>query len=51
MPAWSRPVAEGQVRGDPDRALLLAGGDELEEEVRGVAIEGIKATTSITMSL
>ena len=34
------PPPEGQVRGDHDRALLVAGGDELEEEVRGVLVEG-----------
>jgi hypothetical protein len=30
---------EGQVRGDHDRALLVAGCDELEEQVRRVLVE------------
>jgi hypothetical protein len=34
------PAAEGQVRGDHDRALFVAGGDELEEQVRRVVVEG-----------
>ena len=34
------PAAEGQVGGDHDRALFVAGGDELEEQVRRVVIEG-----------
>ena len=33
------PAAEGQVRGDHDRAVFVAGGDELEEQVRGVLVE------------
>ena len=34
------PAAEWQVRCDDDRALLVAGRDELEEQVRGVGVEG-----------
>ncbi len=34
------PAAEGQVGGDHDGGLLVAGGDELEEEVGGVGVEG-----------
>jgi len=34
------PAAEWNVRGDKDRALFVAGGDELEEEVRGIVVEG-----------
>ena len=33
------PASEGQVRGDQDRALFVAGGDELEEQVRRVLVE------------
>src|SRR6266542_2107116 len=33
------PAPEGQVRGDHDRALLVAGRDELEEQVRRVLVE------------
>jgi len=33
------PASEGQVRGDHHRALFVAGGDELEEQVRGVVVE------------
>jgi hypothetical protein len=33
------PAAEGQVRGDHDRALLVARGDELKEQVRRVLVE------------
>ena len=33
------PAPEGQVRSDHDRALLVAGRDELEEQVRGVLVE------------
>ena len=33
------PSAEGHVAGDEDRALLVAGRDELEEQVRGVRVE------------
>lgn len=33
------PASEGQVRGDQDRAGLVAGSDELEEQVRGVGVE------------
>ena len=34
------PPPEWHVRGDADGALFVAGGDELEEQVRGVAVEG-----------
>src|SRR5665648_495455 len=34
------PAPEGQVRGDHDRALFVAGGHELEEQVRRVVVEG-----------
>lgn len=34
------PPAEGHVRGDEDRALFVAGHDELKQQVRGVVIEG-----------
>jgi hypothetical protein len=34
------PAPEGQIAGDHDRADLVAGGDELEEQIRGVLIEG-----------
>ena len=34
------PASEGQVGGDQDRALFVAGRDELEEQVRGVGVEG-----------
>jgi len=37
------PAAEGQVAGDHDRALFVAGGDELEEQVRRVVVEGYVA--------
>jgi len=33
------PATEGQVAGDQDRAGLVAGSDELEEQVRGVGVE------------
>ena len=33
------PSAEGHVAGEHDRALLVAGRDELEEQVRGVRVE------------
>jgi hypothetical protein len=35
------PAAAGQVRGDQDRGLLEAGGDELEEQVGRVLVEGM----------
>ena len=34
------PAAEGQVRGQDQRGVFVAGGDELEEQVRGVLFEG-----------
>ena len=34
------PTTEGQVAGQDDRAVLVAGGDQLEEQVRGVSVEG-----------
>ena len=34
------PVAEGDVRGEDDRLLLVAARDDLEEQVRGVGIVG-----------
>jgi site-specific DNA recombinase len=34
------PAPEGQIRGDHDRALFVAGCDELEEQIRGVVVEG-----------
>lgn len=34
------PAGEGQVGGDDDRAGLIAGGDELEEQGGGCGVEG-----------
>ena len=34
------PAGEGQVAGQDDRGVLVAAGDELEEQVRGVLLEG-----------
>ena len=34
------PAAERQVGGQDEGGVLIAGGDELEEEVRGVLFEG-----------
>ena len=34
------PVAEGEVRGQYDRLLLVAARDDLEEQVRGVGVVG-----------
>ncbi len=33
------PAAEWHVRGDQDRALFVAAGDELEEQVGGIGVE------------
>jgi hypothetical protein len=38
-----RPVPHVLVRGQDDRALLVAGGDETEEEIRLVPVERPKA--------
>lgn len=35
----SSPSAEGQVAGEDQRRMLVAGRDELEEEIRGVLFE------------
>ncbi len=37
---FAPPTAEGHVAGDEDRALFVAGRDELEEQVRRVGVEG-----------
>ena len=34
------PSGEGQVAGQDDGGVLVAAGDELEEQVRGVLLEG-----------
>ena len=34
------PACEGQVVGQDQRGVFVAGGDELEEQVRGVLLEG-----------
>ena len=34
------PAGERQVRGQDQRGVFVAGGDELEEQVRGVLLEG-----------
>ena len=44
------PAPEGLVGGDDDAGSLIAGRDELEEEVRGLGLEGISPTSSMTMS-
>ena len=34
------PAGEGQVAGEDERCVLVAAGDELEEQVGGVLLEG-----------
>jgi hypothetical protein len=34
------PAAERQVAGQDERCVFVAGGDELEKQVRGVLLEG-----------
>jgi 5-methylcytosine-specific restriction endonuclease McrA len=36
------PASERKVGGDHDRGLFVAGGDELEEQVGGILVEGIR---------
>src|SRR4030095_5182350 len=38
-----RPLAEGEVAGDEDGAALVAGGEEIEEQLAAGAVEGDEA--------